>query len=151
MQKIWKVILFIFCMPNQLSQCKTCLQAYLWWTVLKCLAKMYWLKSYLFVEWGLFIYFEYCCFRHGRAKNYCVIGIFINIIKLIYDTIYTDTGIYSAVCTNYWKMAWDYMGHGFIQLNGIDFVIDTGNFSDTPHQLHNPSSTLLQRKMIYED
>ena len=44
-QKIWKVLIFIFCMPIQLSYWKTCLQAYLWCTVFKCLAKMYQLKS----------------------------------------------------------------------------------------------------------
>ena len=70
-KKIWKVILFLLCMQLQihLLYCKICLHAYLWCTVLKCLAKMYQLKSYLFVWWGQMINFENCCCRHSLKKK----------------------------------------------------------------------------------
>ena len=38
---------------------------------------------------------------------------YIMIIKLKHDTVYTETGIYSTVRTEYWKMARRNMVHGF--------------------------------------
>ena len=73
-QKIRKVILFIFCMQiHLLYLCKTCLQAYLWCTVFKCLAKMYQLKSYLLSDEADWLILNIAVADIVR-KKYCLTG-----------------------------------------------------------------------------